>query len=499
MISLLPLRDRWWAGLLAAVGICGTLAGAPRSLDAQAIEGVLRDAEAGLPIAGAVIILLDTQNEQRLRVRTDLRGEFRLPVPEAGDYTVWAEREGYASTVSELLSVTLEAVVPLELAISALRTSATVLEGESADDLDPYEAALRYAAMLGRACEGRYDPTKHAILVGIVRDSVSNVNLPGVSAVIEWRGAPDSTARVRVQFDPGTGAPQTYNQIAGVTDDDGAFMICNVPAGVTVALWAEAGEEARAAERAIEVKPGTIRKEDIILGLTNQTEPGDILGRVRGRMNGDPVVGADVRLQGTDFRTITNERGTFTLEQIPWGIYVIEVDHIAYASAQQAFRVQGGRAHQMEVLMTEEAIELDPLTVTVRPRSWFSGMSGLQHRINLGFGYVLEREDLERRGASNIGDALRGIPGVRVQRSGLYGSNVVFRSSRNLLGQSCRPTVWMDGVRITLDPQLGLNEFTALDLEVIEVYRSAAEVPGEFSGDANCGVLVLWTRRGIGR
>jgi hypothetical protein len=57
----------------------------------------------------------------------------------------------------------------------------------------------------------------------------------------------------------------------------------------------------------------------------------------------------------------------------------------------------------------------------------------------------------------------------------------------------------MAGMRITLDPQLGLNEFTALDLEVIEVYRSAAEVPGEFSGDANCGVLVLWTRRGIGR
>jgi CarboxypepD_reg-like domain/TonB-dependent Receptor Plug Domain len=276
-------------------------------------------------------------------------------------------------------------------------------------------------------------------------------------------------------------------------------MICNVPSGQTLSLWAEAGEEARAAERAIEVKPRTIRKEDLILGLTNQTEPGDILGRVRERRNGDPVVGAEVRLQGTDFRTITNERGTFTFEEVPWGIYVLEVDHIAFARAEQAFRVQGGRAHQVEVLMTEEAIELDPITVTVRPRSWFSGMSGLQHRINVGFGYVLEREDLERRGASNIGDALRGIPGVRVVSLGAYGSTVVFRNSRNLLSQSCTPTVWMDGVRITLDPQLGLNEFTALDLEAIEVYRSTAEVPGEFGGYSNCGVLVLWTRRGIGR
>lgn len=51
-----------------------------------------------------------------------------------------------------------------------------------------------------------------------------------------------------------------------------------------------------------------------------------------------------------------------------------------------------------------------------------------------------------------------------------------------------------------LDPELGLNEFSALDLQAIEVYRSAAEVPGEFGGiGSRCGALVMWTKRGIGR
>jgi Carboxypeptidase regulatory-like domain/TonB-dependent Receptor Plug Domain len=471
---------------------------------AQVVRGTLLDAEVGLPIAGAVVLLLDSENATRVRVRTDGKGRFGLRAPGVGEYTLFAQREGYASTVSEVFTLSAGQELELPLSISALRAasavSVTVGEGEDAEELDPVEAAQRYARVIAQACEGEYDPTRHGILVGIVRDSVSNVPLPMVKTIVEWEGVPDSTAQVRVSFDPGTGAPRTFNQLSGFTDDEGAYLICNAPADIRLSIWAGAGEEATGRREPLRLNSGTIKKKDLILGLTNQTEPGDILGVVRDLRTGAPIVGAEVAIDEVGLTGITNSRGVFTFQDVPWGIYILRVTHLAYADAVQAFRLQGGRAHQIDVTMSEEAIELDPLTVSVRPRAWFSGMTGLQHRINSGFGYILDSEDLAERGAANIDDALRGIPGVRIIPLGAYGATVRFRGSRNMFSAACEPAFFMDGVKVRLDPDMGLSEFSALDLQAVEVYRSAAEVPGEFGGsDSSCGALVMWTKRGIGR
>ena len=63
-------------------------------------------------------------------------------------------------------------------------------------------------------------------------------------------------------------------------------------------------------------------------------------------------------------------------------------------------------------------------------------------------------------------------------------------------------TVMVDGValyrsgEIRPPPDLS-REFRVADLESIEIYRSTAEVPGEFGGSAGaCGVIVFWSRRG---
>lgn len=465
----------------------------PGALGAQVIEGLLVDAEVGLPIQGATVVLMDTDNKQHMSVVTDARGRFVLEAPEPGDYMLWAERGGYASVVSPTITLAAEQVLDYELKVARLRSNTPA----PPEDLDPAESVARFARSVAARCEGRFDRSRHGIIVGTVTDSVSDVTLPGVFASVEWAGEPDTTAQVRVEFDPGTGAPRTINRLTGITNTDGGYVICNAPADRPLVLRVEAGDEAGSQPRVITVRAGTMKKEDVILGLSNPDRPGDILGRVLVRSDGEPVVGAVVRLKDTEFSTLTSETGAFSFTEVPWGIYVLEVEHIAYASTADAFRVQGGRGHQIDVLMTEQAIALDPITVTVHPRAWFAGMRDLEHRIAMGFGYILTRKDLEIRGVVDITDALRGIPGVRVVKTGLNGSHVILRNSRNAMRQPCSPTVWMDGIRVRLDPELGFNDFVGLDLEAVEVYRSAAETPGEFASmGGNCGAIVLWTRRG---
>jgi hypothetical protein len=58
---------------------------------------------------------------------------------------------------------------------------------------------------------------------------------------------------------------------------------------------------------------------------------------------------------------------------------------------------------------------------------------------------------------------------------------------------SCYPQYIVDG---RPDNFFGPN-VAVRDIEGIEVYTGAADVPGEFAGtDAGCGVVVIWTRNG---
>jgi hypothetical protein len=58
----------------------------------------------------------------------------------------------------------------------------------------------------------------------------------------------------------------------------------------------------------------------------------------------------------------------------------------------------------------------------------------------------------------------------------------------------CVPQIYLDGMRIRT---CSIDDLASpMDLEGIEVYRSAV-VPAELAGPgSSCGVIALWTRRG---
>jgi hypothetical protein len=82
------------------------------------------------------------------------------------------------------------------------------------------------------------------------------------------------------------------------------------------------------------------------------------------------------------------------------------------------------------------------------------------------------------------------------------------RSGLDLAGPSpCWMGVILDGVTLykavstghvsSFPPPDFRKDFQVDNIEAIEVYRSASEVPMEFGGNsASCGVIVLWTTRG---
>ncbi|MGH7555626.1 MAG: carboxypeptidase regulatory-like domain-containing protein [Longimicrobiales bacterium] len=87
-------------------------------------------------------------------------------------------------------------------------------------------------------------------------------------------------------------------------------------------------------------------------------------------------------------------------------------------------------------------------------------------------------------------DLLRGVAGVHPTPSRRGTGSIV------QLRGGCIPRVFLDGLRIQLLGMTIDDLVRPAELEGIEIYRGAGELPAEFAHGA-CGAVVLWTRRGF--
>lgn len=336
-------------------------------------------------------------------------------------------------------------------------------------------AAAQDANLVGSAIAstcGTIDAETEAVIAGTVADSLSGVPLRAADVHLEWV---DSAG---------------VESADAITDAQGFFAFCRVPAGVEVTLVAH--QRATSGPVTLTVEPGMLHVQRLAVPLSDPSRPGVLVGRVVDAESRAPMVGATVELREKQLRTVTNAEGYFTFGSQPWGAYTLDISNLGYAAVQVPVRVQGDLTQIVEVALSQDALELEGLTVTVQPRNLRRDMDGLVHRMDLGFGNFVTRDVLERRPMAHVSELLREVPGILVEQNGLS-------TSLEVRGRPCAPNVFLDGVRYPWDVTSGADLVLAQDLEAIEVYKGM-EIPGEFllPGQARaCAAVVLWTR-GVG-
>jgi len=457
------------------------LLGAP-TLRAQSVSGRVLDQVTEAPIRGATVTLLTPDHRVVTSVVTGADGRYDFDVASSGTYLLLAEVSGHTSLVSPELEL-----VGGESRAHDFRIA--TLAGEQAEEQMDAQTLAQALAMV---CESQLDSRSEGILVGVVRDSISALPLADVTTTLQWSEG---------------GELRTRELVSG---DDGSFVFCDAPAGSERRLMAEIAGVATMGEP-FEVNAGMIKRRDLFLNLSDANRPGDLLGWVTDFETGKPVAGAEIRLRGTNFVAVTGETGGFSFEGVPWGVYFLEVEHIAYEAQAEPLRVMGDRAHEVDIQLATDAYELDPITVEVRSREWFGGMRDFRERRSRGFGYFMDEKDIERRGAVRVLDILREIPGVNVEMARSSATNPGRTTTQAIYFRNCwryssegdqiftPPLLYLNGVKqVRLDLARGdLDSVTPDDIAAIEVYRGAAEVPADFGGsDAGCGVIAIWTKRG---
>ena len=99
---------------------------------AQIVRGRVLEEGAGTPLPGAMIVLIDSEGTQVGRILTDDLGRFTLRAPQAGAYTLRADRIGYASITSPPLELTPGAAAfhDMVVPVQAIALDNITVEGE---------------------------------------------------------------------------------------------------------------------------------------------------------------------------------------------------------------------------------------------------------------------------------------------------------------------------------------------------------------------------------
>ena len=216
-----------------------------------------------------------------------------------------------------------------------------------------------------------------------------------------------------------------------------------------------------------------------------QARSAAIRGVIKNLQARKPLEGARIVLVGTTYSVTSDARGEFRFVDLDPGRYVIQASAIGYTTMSSPLLLKESETLELEFEADAEAVNLPELTVEERanygPADWI-------RRKSEGRGRYVTRKYIEDRRAATVPDALRMIPGLRIEcRSSQVCVARMARASRN-----CSPAYFMDGIP-TDAAVLWLTPVG--EIEGIEVYSGPSETPPELeSAQARCGVIALWTR-----
>ena len=204
---------------------------------------------------------------------------------------------------------------------------------------------------------------------------------------------------------------------------------------------------------------------------------------VKGTVNdeaGEPIIGATVKVQGTQKGSITDFNGNFSVEAASNA--TLEVSYVGYVTQ----KVKVGGQSNITVTMKEDAQMLNDIVVVGYGTMKKSDITGSVVSVNT--------EDMMKRAPVNIAQGLQGAaPGVIVTMqdgSPDAKAQVRIRGVATING-SAAPLYVVDGVQVGTDASF----VAPSDIESIDVLKDASATAIYGSAGAN-GVIMITTKHG---
>lgn len=487
-------RGPWGAGLALGVGLA---LASPGHGSAQIVRGQVVDSILGTPVAGASVALLDDGGTEAARTRTDDKGLFLLRAPGAGQYRLRAGGEGYRTSVFPPFDLAADGMLAYRLLVPSVDAPPPSTEPDE-DDAE---------LLIDQICQGE-DVPGLPVMVGIVRDAVTQEPVPEAEIILTWSSIPIQLA--------GFVGPTEDNQGSVVASNTGFYAVCGVPPDVRLELHAAArgltsefvslrfqGSGVQAGDEFLQMPSRLWRQDFEILPRTQRTA--SVSGTVTDT-TGSRVANANVQIVGTEYTVRANLFGEFNITGLPPGHMRVAAELVGYRPVRAEIQLGLGQALALPdtaLRMTPVPTELDPVTVEAeRPVSTRRDLSEFERRRSTTTGTFMTREEFMEIEPRETTDVLRRMRGIRVRPGTGFLMPWIITSSRGArtgssqMAGECFPIVFIDRQYVGSTGTVVVDNVIPIEeVEAIEFYASVAGLPPEFNRQgAVCGVLVFWSR-----
>ena len=250
-----------------------------------------------------------------------------------------------------------------------------------------------------------------------------------------------------------------------------------------------------------------------------------ITGRVLRATDSSVIAGATVRVLGVKSQILTKSDGLFTLP-LSDGDQRVVASAVATRPETSNVAASRGSTHQHDFVLFEAAEVLPAVDVKATLQSKTLQLSGFYDRQPAGSGAFITPQNIQREQGRLIGEIVAKYARVWVHYGGTHAWLSSNRTSsdggcafckkriQDLLdgadiAAGARPACYMDvylnGQAVyrgygqdahTPPPLFDLNSLAATEIEGIEIYASASQIPARFNAPSGgCGVAIIWTKR----
>lgn len=429
------------------------------------IAGVVVDSLNGSYLSGADVIIEGAKRS----LRTDSLGKFRIDSLPPGTYQV-----GVFHALLDTLGISL-ASRPFH--VGADSSSFVFLAVPSA------------TAIIRSACPVRgFRPQGTSAVIGHVTDPESLQPVEGADVSIAW---------IQLEISKQVGVRRTPRVIRDSTDAQGLFRLCGLPNSMQATLQAR--------------KAGAVTAEiPIVLGdqeselfartlLLSSADSGTKTGKavVSGRvvLEGAPSnAGSRVEVLGTDIVTLTNEKGEFTMQNLPSGSHVLLARHLGFGPETVPVDLSSHDPKQVTIKLPKFVATIDPVVVTAR-RAANLDKVGFNSRQKSGMGYYIGPDQLKNMHPNDLTDILTRVPSLHV----VYGPNgndvTSSRGTSSLSGAAGCVQYFVDDMPWQSAMPGDVNSFVnANEVVGVEVYAGPG-TPAQYThAMQDCTTIVIWTK-----